>query len=391
MTATDNPIAASSFVLGEDHLAFQKYVRKFARDEFYDSYRERAELEVFPHAELKRLAEAGLTDLYLSEELGGQGADLLAVGIACEEISYADPNMGYILFSTNSLVTLLAEHASEGIRAWAPKVAAGDALGCWGVTEPGTGSDAAAMTTKAERGDGGWYLTGEKTSVTQATHADIAIVLAQSKPGSKSNGIGCFLVRMGDDTVSSQSFDDPGFRPLGRGSITMDRTFVPDGEVVSQPGAGFGDIMAEFDLSRTLIALLTVGSAQRAIDMTAEYVKQRHSFGKPLAAYQGVSFPLAEHTTYLTAVRALAYHTLGLRAQGRPHTTEAAMLKWWAPKVAFNAIQESVVLHGQVGWSNELPLQSLLRDISGYQIGDGTPQIQKLIIARSILGRDATA
>ncbi len=381
-------MSTASFILDEDHIAFQKNVRKFARDAYYDSYLERAEVEKFPYEELKRMADAGLTDLYLSEEKGGQGADLLAVGLACEEVSYADPNMGYILFSTNSLVTLLANHESEAVRAWAEPIASGAALGCWGVTEPGSGSDAAAMTAKAERGDGGWYLTGEKTSVTQAPHADIAIVLAQSNPGSKSKGIGCFLVQMRNDEVSSQSFDDPGFKPLGRGSITMDRVFVPDDEVISEPGVGFGDIMAEFDLSRTLISLLCVGSAQRAIDMTVEYVKDRTSFGKPLAAYQGVSFPLAEHTTYLTAVRALAYQTLGLRAEGRPHTAEAAMLKWWAPRVAFAAIQECVVLHGQVGWSNELPLQSLLRDISGYQIGDGTPQIQKLIIARSLIGRE---
>lgn len=148
--------------------------------------------------------------------------------------------------------------------------------------------------------------------------------------------------------------------------------------------------MAQFDLSRTLIALTCVGSAQRALDSAAAYSRDRTAFGKPLAANQGVSFPIAEHTTYLEAVRALAYRTLGLRMAGQPHTTQAAMLKWWAPRAAFAAIQEAVVLHGQVGWSDEMPLQSLLRDISGYQIGDGTPQIQKIIIARDVIGRAAT-
>jgi cyclohexanecarboxyl-CoA dehydrogenase len=239
--------------------------------------------------------------------------------------------------------------------------------------------------------EGGWVLTGEKTSVTQAPHADIAIVLAQTDATLRARGIGCFLVVMDDPTVSSQSFADPGFKPLGRGSISMDGTFVPDDRVISEPGHGFQQIMAEFDLSRTLIALTAVGSAQRAIDMAIAYSRDRTTFGKPLAANQGVSFPIAEHTTYLAAVRALAYQTLGLRMAGKPHTTQAAMLKWWAPKVAFNAIQEAVVLHGQVGWSDELPLQSLLRDISGYQIGDGTPQIQKMIIARDVIGRDAVS
>jgi cyclohexanecarboxyl-CoA dehydrogenase len=384
-------VSDSAFILDEDHLAFQRSVRAFARDEFLDSYLARANSTEFPYTELKKLAQFGMTTLSLPEELGGQGADLLSTGLACEEISYADPNCGYIMFSTNSLVCLLAQHHSPGVQEWASPIAEGDALGCWAVTEPGAGSDAGALRTKAERVEGGWRLTGEKTSVTQAPHADCAVVLAQTDPVLRAKGIGCFLVLTDDPTVSSQSFADPGFKPLGRGSITMDATFVPDNRVITEPGRGFHEIMAEFDLSRTLIALTTVGAAQRAIDMAVAYSRERTTFGKPLAANQGVSFPIAEHTTYLTAVRALAYYTLGLRMAGLPHTTEAAMLKWWAPKVAFNAIQESVVLHGQVGWSDELPLQSLLRDISGYQIGDGTPQIQKMIIARAVIGRDAVS
>jgi len=379
----------NAFVLDDDHLEFQRTVRGFARTELLDGYLARAGRTEFPYPELRKMAEAGLTRLTLPEERGGQGGDLLALGLACEEIAYADPNCGYIVFSTNSLVCLLAEHPSAAVSRWAPLVASGDALGCWAVTEPGAGSDAAALRTRAERVDGGWLLTGEKTSVTQAPHAGLAVVLAQTGEGAGSRGIGCFLVLCDDPTVSSQSFRDPGFRPLGRGSVTMDGTFVPDERVLAEPGRGFGRIMAEFDLSRTLIALACVGSAQRAIDMAAAHATERTTFGRPLAANQGVSFPIAEHTTYLAAVRALAYSTLGLRMAGRPHTTQAAMLKWWAPRVAFAAIQEAVVLHGQVGWSEELALQALLRDVSGYQIGDGTPQIQKMIIAREKVGRIA--
>ena len=380
----------SPFVLDQDHLDFQQTVRRLARTQFLESYRERAAQTEFPHKELKALGEAGLTNLTLPEEAGGQGADLLALGLAAEEVSYADPNLGYILFSTNIAVSLLAAQPGEAVRRWVPALSSGEALSCFAVTEPGGGSDASALRTKAERVEGGWKLTGEKTSVTQAPHADVAIVLAQTDASLKAGGIACFLVECADPTVSSQSFDDPGFKPLGRGSITMDGTFVPDERVLAEPGRGFQQIMAEFDLSRTLIGLTCVGAAQRAVDMAAQYVTERFAFGRPIAANQGVSFPIAEHTTYLAAVRALAYQTLGLRMTGQPHTTQAAMLKWWAPRVAFAAIQESVVLHGQVGWSDEMSLQSLLRDVSGYQIGDGTPQIQKLIIARDVIGREAT-
>lgn len=377
-----------TFVLSDDHLEFQRETRRFARAELLEGYHTRSKSTEFPHTEQKKMAAAGLTALCLPEADGGQGADLIALGLACEEIAYADPNCGYLVFATNLLVSLLSGHQSPAVRECAAGVASGELLGCYAVTEPGGGSDAAALTTKAERVDGGWRLTGEKTSVTLAPHADLAVVLAQTEPGSKSRGIGAFLVRR-DDTVSSQSFDDPGFKPLGRGSITMDGTFVPDDHLLAPPGAGFAMVMHEFDLSRTLIAMVCVGSAQRALDSAIAYSRERTAFGRPIAANQGVSFPIAEHATYLAAVRALALETLGLREAGRPHTTQAAMLKWWAPRVAFAAIQESVVLHGQVGWSDELPLQALLRDVSGYQIGDGTPQIQKMIIARALIGRDA--
>jgi cyclohexanecarboxyl-CoA dehydrogenase len=381
--------APAPFVLDDDRVEFRDSVRRLARAEFLDSYLERASTTEFPRTELKKLAGAGLTSLTLPEELGGQGADVLDLGLACEEVAYADPNMAYILFSTNSLVTLLAGHPSPGVSRWARRIAEGEVLGCWAVTEPGTGSDAGALRTKAERVEGGWRITGEKTSVTQAPHADLAVVLAQTDPSAGTRGIGCFLVACDDPTVSSQSFADPGFKPLGRGSVTMDGTFVADEAVIADPRHGFGAVMGEFDLSRTLIALTCVGTAQRALDMATGYVRERTSFGRPLSTNQGVSFPIAEHTTYLEAVRSLAHHTLGLRMAGRRHTREAAMLKWWAPRVAFAAVQEAVVLHGQVGWSEELPLQALLRDVSGYQIGDGTPQIQKLIIARDVIGREA--
>lgn len=382
-------MAEHPYVLDQAHLDFQRSVRDLARGELLEGYHARAARTEYPYDQLRSMAKAGLLDLVVRERLGGQGGDLLALGLATEEISYADPNLGYVVFSANLAAAFLAHQQHEEIRRWARGVGAGETVPCWAVTEPGAGSDASALTTRAERVDGGWVITGEKTSVTQAPYADIAIVLAQTDPALGARGIGCYLVECRDETVSSQDFADPGFKPLGRGSVTMDRTFVPDERVIAQPGRGFGAVMSEFDLSRTLIGLTCVGTAQRALDMAAAYSRERVAFGRPLAANQGVSFTIAEHVTYVTAVRALAYQVLGLRAAGRAHTTEAAMLKWWAPRVAFAAVQDAIVLHGQVGWSDEMPLQSLLRDVSGYQIGDGTPQIQKLIIARNVIGREA--
>lgn len=385
-----------ALTLDTDHVAFRQEVRRLARAEFADGYLARSRSDAFPRAELRKLAAAGLIGLCLPEQAGGQGADLIALGLACEEVAYADPNCGYLVFGSNVAANIVATHGSSPVVArWLPRLLTGDAVCAIALTEPECGSDAAALTTRARRVRNGWRLTGEKTSITQAPHADAAIVLARAEAeGSRasssggSGGISAFLVPMDDPSVSVQRFRDPGFVPLGRGSIAMDDTFVPDEQLLGQPGTGFRLIMGEFDLTRTLIALMVAGSAQRALDAAISYSRQRRSFGKPLAAYQGVSFPIAEHSTYLAAVRALALHTLGLRMAGQPHTAEAAMLKWWAPQVAFDAIRESIVLHGQVGWSDEMPLQALLRDVSGYLIGDGTAQIQKLIIARELIGRE---
>jgi cyclohexanecarboxyl-CoA dehydrogenase len=295
------------------------------------------------------------------------------------------------VLSTNILVKLLGVHPSSALRDRAQLLASGELLGCLALTEPGAGSDAGALQTRATRVPGGWRLSGEKTSVSMAPHADVSLVFAQTDAGAGTKGIAAFLVGLDDPSVSRQRFRDPGVRPLGRGSISMEDTFVPDDHLVAEPGTGFRFVMHEFDLSRTVIALMATGPARRALDSAIDYSRQRHSFGKPLAAHQGVSFDLAEHATYVEGVRALAFQTLGLRQAGLPHTAQAAMLKWWAPRVAFEAIQACIVLHGHIGWSDELPLQSLLRDVSGYQIGDGTPHIQKLVIARHLIGREATS
>jgi cyclohexanecarboxyl-CoA dehydrogenase len=375
------------FTLGADHLAFRDSVRSLARDRFAKGILERSRSEEFPRTEFEELGTADLLGLCLPEELGGQGADLLALGIACEELAYACPAVAYLVFGANLANGILARFGSDVVKErWLARGIAAEAVICLALTEPGSGSDAAALSTRAERVEGGWRLYGEKASITQAVHSDLAIVAAQSQPGSGSKGIGAFLVEMNDDAVTTASIRDPGLKSLGRGSLFLDGVFVPDSHVLGQVGKGFGLIMAEFDLSRTLIAMMNVGTAQRALDMAAEYALQRETFGRPLAANQGVSFVIAEHSTYVTAVRTLSYHALGLRTAGQPHTKEAAMLKWWGPKVAYNAITDCIVLHGQVGWSDEMPLQSMLRDVSGCMIGDGTPQIQKLVIGRELMG-----
>ncbi|PRZ43951.1 cyclohexanecarboxyl-CoA dehydrogenase [Antricoccus suffuscus] len=363
---------------------FRATVRALARKAFLDGYLERAKGGSYPRDTLKVLGDNGLLGVCLPEQHGGQGAGLRALGIACEEVAYADSACAYQVFASNVAAELfLTTGSPEVIDDWLASTVEGRAVCAIALTEPGSGSDAQRLTAKAVPVDGGWELSGEKTSITQAPDADVAIVVARE---SDSGRISAFVMPMDAPGISRQRFDDPGFRAVGRGSIMMDRVLVPGSHRLGEGGRGFALIMQEFDLTRTLIAYMTLGIAQRAIDLTIEHVRNRTSFGKPLSHYQGVTFPIAEHLTHLAAVRALADSTLDARSAGRPHTVEAAMLKWWAPQVGFKAVQECVVLHGHIGWSEEMPLQALLRDVSGFQIGDGTPQIQKLIIARAAIG-----
>lgn len=369
-------------ILSDELEAFRESVRSFAQAKLAPGYLERALSDEFPADVHHLLAEQGLIGIEVSAEHGGQGADHLAAGIACEEIARADFNAAYMVFSSTAEGGII-EREPHLAPELLPALLAGDLKLCLGLTEPESGSDAGAMKATATRVAGGWLLNGEKTSITGLPSAHMAIVFARAPAG-----ITAFLVTLDDPTVTRQRFRDPGLRPVGRGSITLQDTFVADDRVLGQEGRGLALVLREFDYTRSLLGLMAIAVAESAIDMTVKYTQERHTFGRPLAANQGVTFPIAEHLTQLEAARWLCYRALSLRQAGRPHTREAAMVKWWGPHVALRAIEDCIVLHGHVGWSDEMPLQAMRRDVSALLIGDGTPQIQKMIIARETFGRE---
>ncbi|WP_067828577.1 acyl-CoA dehydrogenase family protein [Nocardia inohanensis] len=379
MTSATKPLTC---ILDEDYELFRDSIRAFGKT-IADGYHRRALSDEFPHDIYARLAAQGLIGLGVSEAHGGQGADHLAQGLAVEELARHDFSAAYLVFAGTSGGAFLERFSREADEL-VPRFLRGELKTCLGLTEPGSGSDASAMRTFAEEVDGGWRLRGEKTSVTCVAEADMAVVFAKTTKGPTA-----FLVELDDPTVSRQRFQDPGVRPLGRGSISLDNTFVPERRLLGENGRGFHMVMNEFDFTRALLGLMCIGVAERAIEMTVGYTKERHTFGKPLSANQGVTFPIAEHLTQLEAARWLCYRSLSLRMADRPHTKEAAMIKWWVPQLAVRAIQDCIVLHGHVGFSDEMPLQAMLRDASAVLIGDGTAQIQKLIVAREVFGREA--
>ncbi|MFB9646620.1 acyl-CoA dehydrogenase family protein [Microbacterium terregens] len=385
----------------EEYEDFAAWVREFAASHA-DSYLEIARGTEFPWQLAQAMGAQGLLGLGTSEEYGGMGrlsGELTKVhlGIAHEELAYANFYLAQIAYTCNFTAPLLERFLPPHLASeWVPGIVAGEHIVAFGLTEPGSGSDASAMRMKAIRAEGGWKLSGEKTSITFAPHAKGIITLAKAEPFVDASGqehrggITCFLVPFDAPGIEVQQFDDPGWKPLGRSAVFMDDVFVPDEMVLADVGGAFRMVMGEFDYTRSVIGFMSTGVARKALDMTIEYSRIRNTFGKPIAAYQGVSFPIAEHATKLEAARWLTYRALSLADQGKRHTTEAAMVKWYATEVSLAAIHDCIIAHGHSGYSEELPLQSMFRDVSGLEIGEGTPQIQKLIIARSLIGREYT-
>ena len=386
MTAAPSP---APFLFTEEQEMFRDSVRRLATRAFRDSYLERARCEDFPRAAHRELATNGLLALGLPESLGGSAASQVTMGIATEEIARADFNMAMLVFYgvvSSRLAERLADERERDV--WVRAIASGERVVCAGFTEPGGGSDLAALKLRAVPDGDGWRLHGEKTSVTVGPHSDAIVVLANVDPSAGPRGIHGFLVDLDDPSIAKQRFKDPGIRPLGRSAFGFDGTFVPRSRLIGEPGKGLATILSEFEFTRTLLGLMAIGIAERAIEMTVDWVRSRETFGQPIARYQGVSFPLAEHETYLEAGRWLCYRALALRDAGQSARREAAMAKWWMPHVAVRAINDCIVIHGHMGWSEEMPLMQMLADVSGMQIGDGTPQIQKLVIARDLIGRE---
>ena len=379
------------FGFTEEQLAIQDTARRFAREKLAPGYRAREESGSIDRALVQEMGSLGLIAGDLPAEFGGLGLDSTSIGIVVEEICHADLNVGYVqvLGSLNSQI--IGAHARpELAREWIPRIVAGETLVALALTEPRGGSDAAHLQLRAERDGGGYMLNGEKTSISLSDQADIAVVFARTgAPEDGARGVSAFLVPLDSPGISRTRFDDLGSEAVGRGSLHFDNVRVPAANMLGDEGGGFRQVMSGFDYSRALIALQCIAAARASLDETWPHVAEREAFGRPLAQYQGVSFPLAEGEAHYKSVRLLCYETLWRRDTGQPHTSEAAMVKWLGPKIALDIIHQCLLTHGHAGYSRDLPHQQRLRDVIGLEIGDGTAQIMKLIVAREKIGRVA--
>ena len=371
--------------------AFQETAQRFAREKLAPHYQAREASGEVDRALVKQMGALGLIGADLPEEYGGLDQPSLTAGLIIEAIAYGDFNVAYVQLLGSLQGQILARHAAPDLaRDWIARIVSGDAVVSVALTEPRGGSDAGNLALAARRDGDRYILNGEKSSISMADQADASIVFARTgKPEDGPRGVSAFLVPMNSKGVSTSRFNDIGSKAVGRGSIFFDDVEVPVTHRLSDEGMGFAQVMQGFDYSRALIGLQCAAAAQASLDETWQYVKERHAFGAPIAQYQGVTFPLADGETMIAALRQLCYHALDLRDAGTPHTTEAAMCKWLGPKTAVDVIHQCLLTHGHYGWSFDLPHQQRLRDVMGLEIGDGTAQIMKLIIAREKAGRAA--
>lgn len=374
--------------LSEEDLFIKETAERFARERLREGYQARGNDHHLDRGLLSEMGALGLIAPTFAEQYGGIGSSSLVSGVICEAIAYADMNISYMCMTTPLIGGVIEKYGNEEMKAEVlPQMAAGQLIVQLGLTEPRGGSDAANLIVKADKKGDKYIINGEKTSISYGDQAEMMLLFArsdQNKPGAR--GVSAFLVPLDLPGVTCTHFDDIGTRPVGRGQVFFDDVEIPETALLGKEGEGFTKVMEGFDLSRILIALQCVGTAQASVDETWEYIQERQAFGRPLAKFQGTTFPLAEHESMLAAVRALCHQTLMMRDKGIAHTSEAAMVKWMGPKWATDIIQSCIQLNGHYGYTTDLPHHQRMMDVLGLQIGDGTAQIMKTIIAREKIG-----
>lgn len=381
-----------SFAFSPEQEEYRVLLRTFATTELAPSYNERASRAEFDWDAHRQLAELGVLGIGLPEKHGGTGElDPVTLGLATEALAYGDVNVASAPVLSGLVASQLAENGHESVvEEWLPRLIFGEVVAAIAVTESSGGSDVSHMRTQAKPVDGGYLISGEKIAITLATCASMALVYAREPGSIGHSGISCFLVPLDAEGVTRTHTPGMGALPLCWGQLAFEDVFVPEDHLVGSYGRGFAGAMEHFDFSRPALGLLCLGAAQASIDEACDWAKERQAFDRPLAAFQGVSFPLAEQATYLEAARWLCYRSLWAREVGEKHTHLAAMSKWWPPLIAKDAIEVAIVTFGNLGYSTEMPLQARYRDVMSYLIADGTAGIQKRIIATTMLGRVAT-
>jgi alkylation response protein AidB-like acyl-CoA dehydrogenase len=376
------------FALTDDQRRLRDAAREFAESELGEKIAPYDERHEFPHEIVRRLGGLGFLGALVPPEYGGAGLDYVSYALVVEELNRGDASVGITMWAHNSLCTNhIALFGSTALKdRYLPRLARGEVLGAWGLTEPGSGSDAAALRSRADLRGEEWVLNGSKAFITNASVAGVAVVMARTDPEKASRGISAFVLER----------DTPGFtagkpyRKLGlHASDTAELIFedarVPAANLCGDRGLGFVNAMQVLEGGRIAMAAMAVGIAQAAVDQAVKYMRQRSAFGKTLAEFNGLQGMIAELVTDVEAARLLTLQAAYLKDQGRPAMHAAAMAKLFASETAMRAATKAVQIHGGAGYITEFPVERIFRDAKLTEIGEGTSEIQRLVIAREIL------
>jgi alkylation response protein AidB-like acyl-CoA dehydrogenase len=374
--------------MSESEIAVQRAAREFAERELRPVILRYDEPGEFPHDIIGKLGALGFMGMTWPEELGGAGLSDIEATIVIEELARVDPSVALTVASHNSLCTghIMLHGSEEQKRRYVPDLAAGRALGAWGLTEPGSGSDSGGMRTTATRTDAGWVINGSKTFITQGSVGSTYVIMANSEPARRSKGISAFILTKGMKGFSIGKKENKlGLRSSDTAALQFDNVLVPHENLIGTPGEGFKQALTVLDGGRVGIAALSVGIAQGALDASAAYAKSREQFGKPIAEFQGIQWKLAEMAVDIAAARLLTRKAAWLKTQGQSINRAAAQAKLFASEMAVRATGEAVQIHGGYGFIKEYPVEKLYRDVKLMTIGEGTSEVQKIIIAKHLL------
>lgn len=368
----------------------RKSVREFAEREIKPIAREMDAAGEFPAKTVMQLGELGLLGMVAPTEYGGSGASTLEYAVAVEELARVDGSHALIVAAHNSLCTgnILVAASEEQKRKHVPALASGKTIGAWGLTEPAVGSDAAGMKTTAVREGGEWVINGAKNFCTNAPVAGTFVITAKTDPAKGSHGITAFIVEKGTPGLHIGKVEDKlGMRGSATSQVLLEDCRVPGGNLLGKEGEGFVNALKTLDGGRISIGALGVGLAQGALEESVAYAKERQQFGRPIADFQGIQWKLADMAMRTEAARMLVYHAAWLKDQGQPFKAEAAMGKLYASEAAMWVTTQGIQVHGGYGYIKDYPVERMFRDAKLCEIGEGTSEIQRLVIAREVLGK----
>jgi hypothetical protein len=377
------------FQLTEEQGQIRDMVRDFAATAIHPHVMEWDEAQHFPVDVMRQLGDLGLLGAIFPERYGGAGLSYVDYVNIIEELAAVESGIALALAAHNSLAAghiYLAGSEAQRQR-WLPRLTSGEWIGCWALTEPGSGSDAAGLRTTAARDGDTWVLNGTKTFITNASHAQVAVVLAVSDRENRKRGVTAFAVEMDTPGIRAGKKENKlGMRTSDTAELVLEDCRVPHANVLGQVGEGFIDAMRVLDGGRISIAALSLGIARGAYDAARRYAAERQAFGKPIAHFQAIQFMLADMATEIEAARLLTWRAASCKDAGETTTTWSSMAKLYASEVAVRATEKGVQIFGGYGFVKEFPAEKYYRDVKLCTIGEGTSEIQRMVIARSLFG-----